>query len=63
MGAGLNPRLHLAIYTLGQRIRLTQREIGALLGLETRQVAWIVQAQRRGMRPELSPWVEAWEAL
>lgn len=62
VGPGTNLRLHLAIYVLTRRSGLTQREIGELLGLHARQVAWIVQAQRREREPELTRWIEAWEA-
>lgn len=62
-GSGPNAALHLAIYVLSQRSALTQRQIASLLGLTTRQVAWIVQSQERGLRPEVQRLVERWESL
>ncbi len=61
VGAGPNPNLHLAIHVLSQRSALTQWEIGDLLDLSPRQVAWIVQAQRRGLRPEVRSLIAQWE--
>jgi len=63
VGAHPNAGLHLAVYVLSQRSSLTQRQIGGLLGLSPRQVAWIVQAQRRGLRPDVRSLVERWEGL
>jgi len=63
VGARPNAALHLAIYALSQRSPLTQPQIGELLRLTARQVAWIVQAQRRGLRPEVRHLVERWEGL
>lgn len=61
VGARPNANLHLAIYALSQRTALTQRQIGALLGLTPRQVAWVVQVQRRGMPQEIRDLVARWE--
>ena len=60
-GAGPNPALHLAVWVLSRHTPLTHVEIGGLLGLSTRQVHWIVQAQRRGLSPEVARLVQGFE--
>lgn len=63
VGSGPNAALHLAIYALRQRTALTQRQIGGLLGLTGRQVAWIVAAQARGLRPEVERLLVRFDAI
>jgi len=53
-GAGPNVALHLAVWVLSNQTPLSHGEIADVLGLHTRQVSWMVQAQQRGLNPEVA---------
>ena len=54
VGAGPNVALHLVVWVLSNQTPLRHGEIADVLGLQTRQVSWMVQAQQRGLNPEVA---------
>jgi len=46
--------LHLVVWVLSNQTPLSHGEIAEVVGLQTWQVSWMVQAQHRGLNPELA---------
>ena len=54
VGAGPNVALHLAVWVLSNQTPLGHGEIAEAVGLQVRQVHWMVQAQQRRLHPEVA---------